>query len=44
MDPCKNPDCKIQITANKNFSLMYFITFFINRQCFQYRLPNTVVT
>ena len=32
--PCKNPDCKTQITDKKNFNLMYFINIFINRQCF----------
>ena len=30
--PCRNPDCRISST------------FFVNRQCFQYRLPNIVVT
>ena len=32
--------CKIQITANKKFSLRYFMNIFsINGWCFQYRLP-----
>ena len=40
--PSKNSDCKIQITAKKNFNLRYFINiFFISTWCFRYRLPNT---
>ena len=38
--PSKNPDCKIEIFAKKNFILRHFINiffkfFFINRECFQ---------
>ena len=42
--PSKSPDCKIQITAKRNFNLRYLINIlFINLQCLQYRLPNIVV-
>ena len=39
-----DPDCKIQITAKKNFSLTYFKQNCFNSwQCFKYRLPRIVV-
>ena len=44
-NPSKNPDCKIQITARKNFNLRYFISIFsLIDKCLEYRLPNIVVT
>ena len=44
LDPNKNNYCKFQITAKKNFNSRHSINIFVDRQYFQYRLHNIVVT